>query len=102
MELLFISLGGAIIGLLARYLLPHRQFHGSILVPALGAAVAAVLWVSLTWAGMAWDGGWIWTIAFLVTAIVCVVVDLVLGVRRKRDDHELLRELSKRAIPQAA
>ena len=41
MELLFVVLGGAILGLAARYSLPRRHTYGSALVPAIGAGVAA-------------------------------------------------------------
>jgi len=98
MELLFISLGGAIIGMLARYLLPQRHRHGSVLIPAVGTAVAAVLWVALTWTGMKWDGGWIWAITIVATAVVCVVLDLVIGESRKHRDNALLASLSKGAV----
>jgi uncharacterized membrane protein YeaQ/YmgE (transglycosylase-associated protein family) len=102
MELLFICLGGAIIGLLARYLLPHRHRHGSMLIPAVGTAFAAALWVALTWAGMKWNGGWIWAITIAATAVVCVVLDLVIGETRKHKDDELLSALSKGAVTTGA
>jgi peptidoglycan/LPS O-acetylase OafA/YrhL len=86
MELLFITLGGAILGLVARYSLPHRENHGVALVPSIGAAVAAVVWVGLTWAGLPWDGGWIWVISLLVTALVVAVADPVIGIYRERAD----------------
>jgi hypothetical protein len=41
MELLFVTLGGVILGLIARYVLPHRHVHGVVLIPAIGAAAAA-------------------------------------------------------------
>jgi len=65
MELLFVVLGGAILGLAARYSLPRRHTYGSALVPAVGAGVAAVVWVALTWLGWAWDGGWIWVVSLV-------------------------------------
>ncbi|CAD6001615.1 hypothetical protein [Agreia sp. COWG] len=86
MELLFITLGGAILGLIARSVFPNRDTHGVVLMPAVGAGVAAVLWVALTWAGLAWDGGWIWVITLVVTGIVVAVVDPVIGVYRERAD----------------
>lgn len=98
MELLFIALGGAIIGLAARYFLPHRHTHGAVLMPALGVMVACVLWVALTWAGLKWNGGWIWWITLVGTAVVVAAADLVIGrVRTSRDDH-LLAELTKGAV----
>ena len=42
MELLFVILGGIIIGLIGRYLFPLRETHGVLLVPAIGAAASAI------------------------------------------------------------
>lgn len=98
MELLFIVLGGAIIGLAGRYLLPNRHTHGSVLVPAVGVITASVLWVALTWAGLKWDGGWIWWITLLGTALVVAVTDLVVGRVRALNDERMLHQLSKGAV----
>ncbi|MHA7986149.1 hypothetical protein ACX9R5_10100 [Rathayibacter sp. CAU 1779] len=99
MELLFITLGGAIIGLIARYVLPYRHSHGSVLIPGLGAISAAVLWVALTWAGMKWNGGWIWWITLVGTAVIAVGVDLLLGTLRTRGDERRLHQLTRTGIP---
>ncbi|GLK18219.1 hypothetical protein [Herbiconiux flava] len=93
MELLFITLGGVILGLIARYALPNRDRHGVVVVPAIGAAVAAVVWVVLTWAGLPWDGGWIWAISLVVTAVAVVVADVLIGRRRKERDEVRLQQL---------
>jgi NADPH-dependent 2,4-dienoyl-CoA reductase/sulfur reductase-like enzyme len=95
MELLFITLAGAIIGLAGRYLLPHRHTHGAALMPAIGVIASAVLWVGLTWAGLKWDGGWIWVITLLGTAAIVVITDLVIGRVRTTHDANLLATLSK-------
>jgi uncharacterized membrane protein YeaQ/YmgE (transglycosylase-associated protein family) len=97
MELLFITLGGAILGLLARYLLPERHRHGSVLVPAIGAAVAAAVWEGFTWLGLKWNGGWIWVFTIVITAAVVVVIDLAIVAVRGRSDSALLATLSKGA-----
>lgn len=89
MELLFIFLYGAIIGLIARYALPGRVLHGALLVPALGAASAMLLWEILTWAGMKWDGGWIWVITLIVAAAVPALGDLWLRRVRTAADAAL-------------
>lgn len=94
---MFIVLGGAIIGMAVRYGLPHRHTHGVVLVPAIGAAVSAVLWIVLTWAGMKWNGGWIWWIALIGTAVITVAVDLLLGSTRTRGDDRLLHRLQRGA-----
>ena len=95
MELLFVTLGGILLGLIARYSLPRRTTSGVLLVPAIGAAVAAVVWVALTWAGLPWDGGLIWLITLVVTAAVCALVALRLGTSRTRSDEERLRTLAR-------
>lgn len=102
MELLFVFLAGAVIGLLARYCLPDRHRHGSLLVPAVGAAVACALWVVLTWAGLAWDGGWIWWITILSTILVAVVADLALGRSRRHADAARLATLTRTGVPEHA
>ena len=98
MELLFVVLGGAIIGLAGRYLLPYRHTHGSVLIPAVGVVAASVLWVALTWAGLKWDGGWIWWITLLGTIVVTAAADLVIGRVRTAHDDKLLHTLARGAI----
>jgi hypothetical protein len=97
-ELLFVALGGAILGLCARYFLPGRHTHGSVLVPAIGVMVASALWVALTWAGLKWDGGWIWWISLGGTAVVVTIADLLIGRIRKTSDERLLATLTKGAV----
>lgn len=98
MELLFIALGGALIGLAARYLLPHRHTHGAVLIPAVGVSAASILWVALTWAGMPWDGGWIWWITLLGTTVITVGADMLLGRARTAHDDKLLHTLARGAV----
>ncbi|MEC5183645.1 putative membrane protein YeaQ/YmgE (transglycosylase-associated protein family) [Cryobacterium sp. MP_3.1] len=99
MELLFVALGGALLGLAARYALPRRLTHGSVLVPAVGTGVASLVWVVLTWLGWAWDGGWIWWVSFVVAAVAAVVVDVVLGRRREAADLAMLHTISRTGLP---
>ncbi|MFB2556611.1 hypothetical protein [Herbiconiux liangxiaofengii] len=93
MELLFITVGGVILGLIAHYALPNRERHGVVLVPAIGAATAAIVWVALTWLGLEWDGGWIWVISLVVTTLTVVAVDILIGRSRKTHDEERLKSL---------
>lgn len=94
MELLFICLAGAIIGLIGRYGMPGRELHGSVLVPAIAVGTAALVWVALTWLGMPWDGGWIWTITLVATALVVIVSNLIIVHRRREADAFMLESLS--------
>ena len=95
------ALGGAILGLAARYALPRRLTHGSVLVPAVGTGVAALVWVVLTWLGWAWDGGWIWWVSLVVAGVAAVVVDLLLGKRREAADLAMLHRITKTGVTAA-
>jgi len=101
MELLFVALGGAILGLAARYALPRRLTHGSVLVPAVGTLVASAVWVALTWLGWAWDGGWIWWVSLVAAALASVAVDLVVGRRREAADLAMLHSITRTGLPAA-
>lgn len=98
MELLFITLGGALLGVAARYTVPRRTMHGVVVVPAVGAAAAAVVWVALTWIGLAWDGGWIWVISLVAAGLAAAGVALFLGPRRERHDAELFTRMAKAGV----
>ncbi|GAA2028091.1 hypothetical protein GCM10009819_09510 [Agromyces tropicus] len=95
MELLFITLGGAILGLAARYVVPRREFHGVLLVPAVGAGTAAVVWVALTWLGLAWDGGWIWLVSLVLSGAAAAGAAYVVGRRREQDDVRTYERLAR-------
>ncbi|RWZ64721.1 hypothetical protein ELQ92_08300 [Labedella populi] len=92
MELLFVTLGGAIIGLGAHYAAPWRRERGVLLVPAIGVVVSAVVWLGLTVLGWPWDGGWIWAVTLVLAAVIATVLAIVLGrVRSESDDAMLVR-----------
>jgi hypothetical protein len=101
MELLFVTLGGAILGLAARYALPRRHTYGVALVPAIGAAVAAVVWVGLTWLGWAWDGGWIWVVSLVAAGLVAAASAYLIGPRRERSDAALFERLARPGVVRA-
>ncbi|SDQ35803.1 hypothetical protein SAMN02800687_1566 [Curtobacterium sp. UNCCL20] len=86
MELLFVVLGGLIAGAIAHVVLPWRSTRGSLLGPAVGGIVAAVLWEALTWAGWKYDGTWIWVVALVGSGVVALVAEWVLGRRRTAAD----------------
>lgn len=88
MELLFAVLGGLIAGAVAHVVVPWRSTRGALLGPALGGIVAAVVWEALTWAGLPYDGGWIWVAALVGAGVVTVVVEWLLGRRRTAADED--------------
>ena len=94
MELLWVIAIGAAIGAVARYVVRGREHYGIVLLPALTASVASVVWVALTWAGLAWDGGWIWVATMAATVAVAIAVPLLLARRRAAADAALFTRLS--------
>lgn len=92
---MFIILGGIVIAGGLRYLFPHRHSYGVLLLPALGGAVAGVVWAGLTWLGWKYDGGWIWVAGLVLPAIAAILVALILGSRRDAADERMLQTLSK-------
>ena len=99
MELLFAALAGAVLGLIARYTLPGRSTQGPLLVPTIGTAVAALIWVGLTWLGWAYDGGWIWVVSLTVAALVAAGSQLTLARARNNRDARLMHEYTVNGVP---
>jgi quaternary ammonium compound-resistance protein SugE len=95
MELLFVILIAFAIGLAWHYALPGRDTYGSMLLPSVTAAIAAVLWEILLWAGWKFDGGWIWVVSLVVSGLAALAIALVLPRNRRAGDENLLRSLSK-------
>jgi len=92
-ELLFVVLGGLIAGAIAHVVLPWRSTRGSLLGPAVGGIVAAVLWEALTWAGWKYDGTWIWVVALVGSGAVALVAEWVLGRRRTAADEAFYEQV---------
>ena len=95
MELLFVALGGLIIGLIVRYSLPGRDMTGAVVIPALATAGAAIIWEILTWLRMPYNSPWIWVITFGLVAIKSVVVDIWLVRRRTKSDQRAFGAAAK-------
>ena len=95
MELLFVTVIGASLSLGVRYLVPGRQTHGALLVPAVGAAATAAVWAICVWLGLTFDGGWIWVVALVLGPLASLAVALVLPKRRETADEQLLARLMK-------
>ena len=94
MELIFVTVIGIALAVIVRYLVPGRQTHGILLVPAIGGAVTAAVWVALVWIGLTFDGGWIWAASIAAGIIASVVAAVLLPRRRKLADEALFKQLS--------
>lgn len=95
MELLFVTVIGAGLGALVRYLLPQRGTYGSLLLPATAATVTAAVWVGLVWLGWKFDGTWIWVASLFAGGAVALVLALVLPRKRVAEDAQRLAQLSR-------
>ena len=95
MELLFVLVIAAAIGLALRYLLPQRVTYGLLILPAVAAAVAGIVWVGLVWLGWTFDGTWIWVVSLVSGGAAALLVALALPRRRMASDARLLAELSR-------
>jgi hypothetical protein len=93
-ELAYVTVIGAFIGLALRYLLPGRTDYGLFLLPAVGGAVTAVVWVGLVWLGLKFDGGWIWVISLVASGVASILVALIVVRARKVADERRLHHLS--------
>ncbi len=94
MELAYVTVIGAFIGLALRYLLPGRTDYGLFLLPAVGGAVAAAVWVVLVWLGFRFDAGWIWVISLVASGAASILVSLLVVRSRKIGDERRLHHLS--------
>ena len=95
MELLFVVLGGALLGFVAHFALPAADTRGVLLAPAAAASVAAVAWQVLLLAGLKADGGWIWVVALVLSGVVAIAVCRVVATSRRRRDGDLLARLMR-------
>lgn len=84
---------GAAIGLLARYLLPGRQWVGLFLNPLAAAAAAGIVWTIGALLGAAADNGWLWIGSLLAALLVAIAIPRLLPNRRAHADERYLTEL---------
>jgi hypothetical protein len=93
MELLFVTVIGAGIGFVVRYTMSGREHHGALLLPAIAGATTAAVWVLLLWAGLTFDGGWIWVISLAAATLVSIGLAILLPKRRVEQDNLMLHRL---------
>jgi len=94
MELLFVVIGAAGLGIIPRYLLPGRDRYGSALLPGVSVVVASIAWAALTWLGWPFDGGWIWWVSLAAGVLAATAVPLLITGKRAKHDTELFQTLS--------
>lgn len=94
MEIVFVTVIGAGLAAVVRYLVPGRRSYGMALLPAVGAAVTAAVWALLVWLGWTFDGGWIWVVSLGAGLIASILVAVLLPRARAAADTRALHALS--------
>jgi hypothetical protein len=73
MELAFILVYAAILGLVAPYLGIDVKKIGSLVPGAIALTKGALAWAVLTWCGMHYDQAWIWVIVMFAMPAAMVI-----------------------------
>ena len=73
MELAFILVYAAILGLVAPYLGIETKNIGSLVPGAISFVKGALAWAVLTWCGLHYDQAWIWVIVMLAMPAAMVI-----------------------------
>lgn len=94
MEIVFVTVIGAGLGAIVRYLVPGRNSYGMALLPGVAAAATAAVWAILVWAGWTFDGGWIWVASLAGGLLASVLVAVLLPRARAAADTRALHALS--------
>jgi len=86
MQILYAIAMAVVIGVIVRFSLPERRSTGIVLVPALAAAVAAVVWALLAWIRWDWSNLAIWLISLGAALVAALALALLAPVLRRRSD----------------
>lgn len=93
MELLFVALGGLLLGLVVHAAAPGRDTRGVLLVPGIATAVAAGAWGLLSLVGLRADGTWIWVASLAASGVAAALVPVLTVRRRRESDRQLFARL---------
>lgn len=92
-SLVYVTVVGAGLGVIARYVLPGRKTYGLVLLPAIGAAVAAATWVVVQWFALL-EFPLTWIVSLSGALVVSVVVALIVSRKRTVADAHHMHVLS--------
>lgn len=90
MEFLFIVFYAVILGLVAPYVTIKSDKYGILVPPTIALATGAALWIILTWVGMDYTSGWIWSIVMLLMPVAMYFGAKRIELSRTKLDQEKL------------
>ena len=93
MELVLIVTFAGLIGAALRYIIPGRDRHGMIVLPALQVSIASVLWTASVWLGLDPTSVWPWLVSLVLSTGATIAIGIYLPKRRDREDQELFESL---------
>jgi hypothetical protein len=82
MELAFILVYAAILGLVAPYLGIDLKLIGSLVPGAIALVFGTLSWAALTWVGLPYDEAWIWLIVMLGMPAVMILSVRIMSAKR--------------------
>jgi hypothetical protein len=92
-ELLFVVLIGALLGLLGRGVLPGRHQLGVVLLPAIGGSAAAIVWVAAAWTRLP-QNALLWLAVAVAAALSVAAACLLTARARDREDERRFEAVS--------
>lgn len=91
MQILLALIIGGSIGVAVHYLAKGRGTRGVALAPILGAFIAGLVWMILTWAGLGIDSPFLWLSPLVVSWLAWPIVSILARVRDAHDEAERKR-----------
>jgi uncharacterized membrane protein YeaQ/YmgE (transglycosylase-associated protein family) len=91
MQILIALIVGAAVGLAVHYLASGRETRGNALAPIVGAGIAGLVWMLLTWAGVGLDSPWLWLSPLVVAWLAWPLVAVLARIRHAHDEQERKR-----------
>lgn len=91
MQILLALIVGAVVGVAVHFLAAGRATRGNALAPIIGAFLAGLVWMILTWAGVGLDSPWLWLSPLVVSWLAWPIVAVLARVREQHDIQERKR-----------
>ena len=91
MQIVLALIIGAVVGVAVHFLAGGRPTRGAALAPFLGAGLAGLIWLILTWAGLGIDSIWLWLSPLVVSWLAWPIVAFLARRRRAHDQKERVR-----------